>query len=192
MNDSKEDLRSALSTISVLSDEDWNYFSSKLNYIEISKNESVLDKGDIENNMSFLTHGAVRLFIPRLKHDMTFGFVFEHEFVSAYDSFLSRSPAHYSVYTLSDSGFWQISYDDLQEVYDKTSIGDLIGRRMAEKMFLVKARRELALLGKSAKQRYSDLFLERPRLIKEIPLQYVASYLGVTRESLSRIRKEHF
>ena len=60
---------------------------------------------------------------------------------------------------------------------------------MAEKMFLLKSKRELSLLNKSAEERYLNLFTERPILLQQIPLKYIASYIGVTPQALSRIRK---
>ena len=188
----KEGLKTVVNDLAVITAEEWDYFESRLKYKIIEKKESLLQRGQVENHLSFINKGAVRIFVPKPRQDLTFGFLFENEFVSAYDSFLKRSPSDYTISTLAPTSVWQISYDDLQDVYNNTQIGDLIGRKMAEKMFLIKAKREIALLGKTASQRYSDLFAERPRLIKDIPLQYIASYLGVSRESLSRIRKEKF
>ena len=80
-------------------------------------------------------------------------------------------------------------YADLQEVYTKTRIGNLIGRLSSERLFLIKSKREQSLLNESAEQRYLNLFTERPNLIQKIPLKYIASYIGVTPQALSRIRK---
>lgn len=71
----------------------------------------------------------------------------------------------------------------------KTEFGNTIGRKMAEKMFLIKSKRELSLLSKSAEERYLDLFSDRPKLLRQIPLKYIASYIGITLQALSRIRK---
>ena len=84
---------------------------------------------------------------------------------------------------------WEISNNDLQEVYERTKKGNLVGRKMAEKMFLIKSKRELSLLNKTAEERYLDLFSDRPKLLKQIPLKYIASYIGITPQALSRIRK---
>ena len=84
---------------------------------------------------------------------------------------------------------WSISYDDLQEVYEKSFAGNVIGRLSSERLFLIKSKREQSLLNETAEERYLKLFTERPNLIKEIPLKYVASYIGVTPQALSRIRK---
>ena len=77
----------------------------------------------------------------------------------------------------------------MQEVYQQTQIGNLIGRLTAERLFLIKSKREQNLLNLSAEERYMNLFKERPELIKVIPLKYISSYIGVTAQALSRIRK---
>jgi len=84
---------------------------------------------------------------------------------------------------------WQLTFEDLQEIYRATEIGNVIGRHASEDLFLKKSQRELSLLNQSAQQRYLDLFEEQPELLKNIPLKYIASYIGVTPQALSRIRK---
>ncbi|WP_349666066.1 hypothetical protein [Polaribacter sp. Z014] len=84
---------------------------------------------------------------------------------------------------------WKISNKDLQEAYQKTSSGNIIGRKMAENMFLIKSKRELSFLSKTAEERFLDLFSDRPELFQQIPLKHIASYMGVTPQALSRIRK---
>ena len=74
-------------------------------------------------------------------------------------------------------------------IYSKTAVGNVIGRKAAESLFLEKAKRELALLNDSAEQRYLNLFTEQPELILQIPLKYIASYIGITPQALSRIRR---
>lgn len=102
---------------------------------------------------------------------------------------MTQTPTEYQIETLTETILWQISNKDLQEVYKSTINGNVIGRKMAEKMYLIKSKRELSLLSKTAEERYLDLFSDRPILLKEIPLKYVASYIGVTPQALSRIRK---
>ena len=82
-----------------------------------------------------------------------------------------------------------ITYQDLQEVYKTTKIGNLIGRLTAERLFLVKSKREQNLLNCTAEERYLNLFKDYPEVIKLIPLKYISSYIGVTPQGLSRIRK---
>jgi CRP-like cAMP-binding protein len=132
----------------------------------------------------------VRLFIPKENPDkeITFGFSFKDQFVSAYDSFLTQKPSVYQLQALTETKMLSITYADLQLVYKETQIGNLIGRLTAERLFLIKSKREQNLLNLSAEQRYLNLFKERPELLKVIPLKYISSYIGVTSQALSRIR----
>ena len=174
-----------------ISDKDWQLFSSKLENRFFKKKSKILKVGEIENHISFLESGIARFLIPKEdeEKDITFGFCFKNEFVSAYDSFLTRKPSLYQLQALTDISIWSISYDDLQEVYAKTAVGNVIGRMSSERLFLIKSKREQSLLNETAETRYLNLFKERPNLIKEIPLKYIASYIGVTAQALSRIRK---
>lgn len=182
-------IRKFIDTISPLNDVDWNFFSSKLKEVKLKKNTVLLKVGKTENYISFISKGIVRLYVPRETSDLTFGFSFENEFVTAYDSLLTQTPSEYQMETLTETILWQISKSDLQEVYKKTKNGNIIGRKMAENLFLIKSKRELSLLSKNAEERYLALFTNRPNLLKQIPLKYIASYIGVTPQALSRIRK---
>ncbi|EPR69935.1 Crp/Fnr family transcriptional regulator [Cyclobacterium qasimii] len=172
-----------------INDSDWQQFSSKLRKSEYPKKTNLLKVGQTENYLSFIEKGSVRLYFPKEENDLTFGFCFEGQFVSAYDSFLTQKPCDYQIETMTKTTLWRISHQDLQYIYANTSIGNTIGRLAAESQFLLKSERELSFLNESAEERYRSLFKNRPKLILEIPLKYIASYVGVTPQALSRIRK---
>lgn len=182
-------IRHLLETFAPMSDKDWHIFKSKLTPKTYPKKSIVLKKGRVEHYLSFVQSGILRFYIPKIENDLTFGFVFENEFISAYDSFLIQGPCQYEVETIVETTLWRIHYEDLQAIYNETKIGNEIGRKNAETLFLKKSGRELSLLNKSAEERYLDLFTERPELIKKIPLKYIASYIGITPQALSRIRR---
>ncbi|WP_431164766.1 Crp/Fnr family transcriptional regulator [Tenacibaculum halocynthiae] len=182
-------IRNSLNEISNISDADWNYFSSKLKKIEFNKKETILSNGQTENYLSFVENGILRLYIPKVDNDITFGFVFKNSFISAYDSFLTQLPSEYYIETLVKTTLWRLTFDDLNKIYRNTKIGNEIGRKNAEKLFLIKSKRELSLLKDTPEKRYLNLFKERPQLIKQIPLKYIASYIGITPQALSRIRR---
>ena len=183
--------RKYIETIADVNDKDWLFFSSRLIKREFPKNTTFLNYGEVENYISFIEEGEVRFFIPKenKEKEVTFGFSFKDEFVSAYDSFLTQKPSLYQIETLAETTLWSITYNDLQEVYKTTQIGNLIGRLTAERLFLIKSKREQNLLNLSAEERYLRLFKERPELLQIIPLKYISSYIGVTAQALSRIRK---
>ncbi len=172
-----------------ISDKEWAFFSSKLSRQEFPKKHVLLRVGQIENYLSFVETGVVRYFIPKLENDLTFTFVFDNSFISGYDSFITRTPSNYQIETLTKTSVWRLTFSNLQAVYKETEIGNLIGRKASEDLYLKKSKRELSLLNETAEQRYLNLFTEQPQLIQHIPLKYIASYIGVTPQALSRIRK---
>ena len=183
-----------LEKIAPISSSDWDFFISKLQRRIITKKSVFVKVNQIENYISFIESGIVRLFIPKEnpEKEITFGFCFKDQFVSAYDSFLTQSPSNYQLQALTDTTLLSISYKDLQSVYKSTQIGNLVGRLTAEDLFLIKSKREQNLLNLNAEERYLKLFKERPKLLKSVPLKYISSYIGVTAQALSRIRKRLF
>lgn len=172
-----------------MTDNDWKIFSSRLIQKEFPKKHILLRVGKIENHLSFIEKGMIRFYIPKEENDLTFTFAFENDFVSGYDSFLTKTPATYCIETLTETILWQLTYHDLQDIYSQTEIGNVIGRYASERLYLNKVKRELSLLNETAEERYLNLFTEQPKLIKEVPLKYIASYIGITPQALSRIRK---
>jgi CRP-like cAMP-binding protein len=171
-----------------LEDHIWKLFTERLQPKIVPKNGVILAKGQIENHVSIIETGIIRFVIPNVESDTTFGFGFNGHFFSAYDSFISKIPSEYQIEALVETKIWRISHQDLNALFDQTSEGNSIGRQIAEQFFVGKQKRELSLLTQSAEERYFNLFTHQPQLIKEIPLKYIASYIGITPQALSRIR----
>ncbi len=184
-----DELRHYLNQLVPMNDEDWIFFSSKLEKHHVGKKQTLVEVGQVENQLSFIEKGTVRLYFPQEENDVTFGFCFENQFVCAYDSFITQTVCSYRVETLNETVLWSLTYEDLQEVYSNTISGNKLGRIIGENLYLIKSRREQSFLNETAEERYLKLFKERPNVIKEIPLKYIASYIGVTPQALSRIRK---
>jgi CRP-like cAMP-binding protein len=184
-------IKTYLDQIATISNSDWDFFISKLQRRIVPKKAIFLKINEIENHISFIESGVVRLFIPKEdpEKEITFGFSFKDQFISAYDSFLTQQPSAYQLQALTETSILSITYSDLQAVYNKTQIGNLIGRLTSERLFLLKSKREQDLLNLTAQERYTKLFKERPELLKVIPLKFISSYIGVTAQALSRIRK---
>lgn len=93
--------------------------------------------------------GIVRRFIERGETEATFYFAFEHDFVSAYDSFITQTPCRYSLQALEDTSLLRISWHDVQDLYQQSSKWDKIGRILNEQAYVERADREFSLLTKS-------------------------------------------
>lgn len=184
-----EAIRRQFERIVDLSEDDWHNFSTKLSRQAFAKKAILLRNGQTENYLSFIEKGIIRFYIPGVNNDLTFSFAFENSFVSAYDSFLAQTPSQYCVETLTDTVLWRMSHEGLQTVYRETAAGNTIGRKAGEELFLKKAQRELSLLNETAEERYLKILREQPRMLQHIPLKYIASYIGVTPQALSRIRR---
>ena len=183
-----ENIRSNFEKFITLNDYIWSQFTSKLEAITIPKNTIILNQGEVEGYVSIIEEGIVRFFIEGGGTETTFGFSFEGHFFSAYDSFIYQKPCSYQIETITETKIWRMSYKNLNILYDNTREGNVIGRQIAEQFFVGKQNRELRLLTKTAEDLYYDLFKSQPQMIKEIPLKYIASYIGITPQALSRIR----
>lgn len=172
-----------------ISNHDWEIFSSKLTQRHFSKKATILKKGQKEFYLSFIEKGIVRSFIPHELDDLTFDFGFAGSFMSAYHYFLNQQPSNYHIEAITDTTLWSVSYTDLQEIYSTTDIGNTIGRLSSEALYIKKSKREISLLTQTAEARYLSLFNEEAHLLQHIPLKYIASYIGITPQALSRIRK---
>lgn len=184
-----EEIRNYFENITSMSESDWLIFSSKLERREFPKKAVLLEVGKTENYLSFVEKGIVRFYIPKEENDITFFFAFQNQFMSGYNSFLTRSASTFQIETLTKVTLWSVSYANLQKIYRESTVGNLIGRNASEQLYINTLKRELSLLNDTAEQRYLKLFEEQPRIFEQIPLKYIASYIGITPQALSRIRR---
>lgn len=164
--------------------------------VSYKKGDILLEKGQIEEYLYFIESGIIRCFIAKEKKDdvkeITFSLVFSGWFFSAYDSFITQNPVRYTVECLSDVEIYRISYASIQSIYRKSDFGNEVGRHAAELLYINKTKREISLLSESPDERYQYLLDHYPKEIMDVPLKYIASYIGVTLQALSKIRKRIF
>jgi CRP-like cAMP-binding protein len=186
---STEKLKKFLEQFCPIPDADWELFSVKLERRVFDRKQQVIRPGEVENYISFLDQGIVRYYVEEDGKDITFEIAFENTLASVYDSFLTRQPVMFSGEALVPTEFWSITYDDLQAFYANSEIGNRLGRLAAEQLYIRKNRRQMGLLKDTAEQRYLQLLKEHNHFIQLVPLKYLASYIGITPQALSRIRR---
>jgi len=156
----------------------------KLKRLEILHFTSVVCK-----NIYFIESGIIRYYQMNDGKEVTGGFFFAGDWYNDLFSFFSNSNTKQTAQALEDSTLLFISKQDLDKLYEELPKTERFGRIIAEQTLieLRKKMDDLTLL--NAKDRYLNLIKNSPKIIKKIPQHYIASYLGIKPESLSRIRK---
>lgn len=161
---------------------------------EIKKNEFPIQIGDYENHLYFIEKGILRYWSLCNDNDsdkeVTFWFSFPGEFANSYLSLKEMKPSLINIQAITDSIIWKISKLDLVELYRNSLNINKIARVVLEDALTRKVNREIQLLGMSCEEIYANLIAKDKELIKQIPLKYLASYIGVTPQTLSCIRRK--
>lgn len=182
-------LRQFIARVVDATEDEWKAHRDCLTRRFLRKGEFLVSEGQVVNNVSFINKGSFRVFKTLNGQDLTKHFFFANEYATEYISFLTRKPSDISVKALEDAELIELHYDKVQVLYEQYPVWQKYGRLMAENLFLVLAERTHRLLYHTPEENYLHLIESRPEIIERIPQQYIASYLGIQPESLSRIRK---
>jgi CRP-like cAMP-binding protein len=167
----------------------WDGFASKLTERHFNKNEIIKAFDTTEKYLNILISGTAGLFIWNGKNEICLNLFYENDFFGDYLSFLKQEKTPLQTLALEDLTLWSITYTDLNIFYNKSILGAQMARIAAERLYAQKQQEQVNLLTLSPEERYLKLINERPQIIQRTSLKYVASYLGITSESLSRLRK---
>lgn len=158
---------------------------------KLKKKEHLLTSGDVCNHVTFFNQGYFRFYHYKSDgSEVTRDFYFAPGFSTSYTSLISREPSTLFLQAMEDMNILKIHIHQLQQLYEQYQTIERFGRLMAETTFIYTEKHLLSFLNDPAEKRYRYLLEEYPEFIQKIPLQYIASYLGITPETLSRIRKK--
>jgi CRP/FNR family transcriptional regulator, anaerobic regulatory protein len=155
---------------------------------ELPKKTLLLKAGRICDQIWFLERGLARNFSEVEGKVYTNDIVIDGELFGSFGSFVSREPSSENIELLEDSVLYHITYDALQELYRKFPQMERTGRLIAERYYLSLASQTQRLRTMSSAERYNYLFENKPEIVKRAPIGVIASYLGMTIETLSRVR----
>ncbi|WKN46189.1 Crp/Fnr family transcriptional regulator [Tunicatimonas pelagia] len=172
------------------SEDECNQFIPHLNRRTIAKNSYFLEPGQLVSEIGFVQTGVLRLFYLQDGKEINNHFFLENDYAVSYLDFLKQRASRYYIQALEDCELLTFSARALQHAYDQSKNWERFGRLISESVYATATNRFESFLFLSAKERYLQMLDDYPRFIQRIPLYHLASYLGIERESLSRIRKE--
>ncbi len=167
----------------------WEHFASLCEVVNFKKNEIIKDANSIEKNGYFILSGSGGVFIWKENNYVCLDLMYEEDFFADYMSLINGQRSPIETMALEDSEMLKIPKANIEQL-KQTPMGQLIFLISAESSYVEKQEQQIALLLKTAEQRYKDLLLKQPQLIQRTPQKHIASYLGITTQSLSRIRKK--
>ena len=155
------------------------------------KGDFFLNEGDVCRNVGFMVSGVMRYYINDDGEEKTYGFAQESDFICNNESFLPQQPSRQIIQALEDCTVLVIGYDDLQKFYSSLKSGERFGRLVIEQVFVKTLQGLNSFYTDSPELRYEKFIKEYPDLLQRIPQYYIASYVGVKPQSLSRIRSRN-
>lgn len=163
---------------------------SKVQILELPKKHILLKKGNVCNYLYFVQKGLARNFFEEENKEMTNDIMVEGELLVSFSSFISRQASIETIEILEDSILHAIHYDDLQTLYEAYPVMERTGRMIAEHHYNSLAKKSYRLKFSNSTERYEALFNSKIEIIKRVPIGIIASYLGMSIETLSRIRSK--
>ena len=157
--------------------------------LSISKGTFFLRAGEVNKHVGFLDKGLVRYFVYKNDEESTFEFTKEGDFIADYQSFNNHSASLQNIQAIEDCDLLLINYPSVQNIFNTTKNGNLIGRHIIEHRFDVMVSRLLALYMQNPEERYKGFISQYSDLTQRIPQYLIASFVGVQPQSLSRIRR---
>jgi CRP-like cAMP-binding protein len=170
-----------------ISDE-WNRFSHLFKRLEIPAKTILLREGQISKRAFFIEKGCLRSWFNNNGKDITFQFFFEGQGVSSVESFKTNQPGLFNVESIEPCIVQCISKKDFEFVLDRSpEIREDIDNHILQRLFFYQ-KLFLSRIKDNPEKRYRELLKQHPEILQRVPQHYIASYLGITPVSLSRIR----
>jgi CRP-like cAMP-binding protein len=154
----------------------------------LPRNELLITEGKICRHLYFLEQGCLRGFYNLDGKEVTHWFGFENDFVTSFHSFITQEPAVENIQLMEGCVLWAISRETLNGLLDKYHEVERLTRMAYEQYYLRLEERYVNGQFKTAAELYENLLKRAPHIIERVPLGYIASYLGMSQETLSRVR----
>ena len=183
-------LKHYFNSLSPLTDDEWKLINGMFKVICCKKGDLILTPGKTCTHVYFNPTGIFRLYaIDRNGKERNYLFRLEGSFLADYDSFLHQKKSSYFIECIKATELIALDYHATTTLYEKIPAFQKIGRLVAEQLYVLAKERVEDFMFLSAEERYLKLMTQHPEVFGKIPLGYIAEYLNIRPQSLSRIRK---
>lgn len=180
-----------LSQLNFLNEQEINYAIAFFENITIKKNEFFVSEKKNCSQIGFVLKGAFRAFsTDENGEENTTCFKFENQIVTSYESFVSNKISNISIQAIEDCDLLVISRTNFLHLVEKIPSWIAVQNLLTQQEFIEKEKYLVHFKNKPAKEKYQQLLTENPEIINRVPVNYIASYLGITQRTLTRVKKE--
>ncbi|WP_282780791.1 Crp/Fnr family transcriptional regulator [Phaeodactylibacter xiamenensis] len=187
-----QDLQAYLNKISPLTKEDWNLTFQSFKEEKYKKGDYFIKEGGYSNKVSFVSKGLFKLYYLAEGQEKIMLFFAEGPFLTDYFGYLPQTPSIRPIEALEDSVVYTITRDKLNQLIKTSQTWSNIARIMAERAYILAVQRANRLLHDDFDTRFITFMTEYPSLLLRVPQYMIASYLDMTPETLSRVKKRTF
>ena len=174
-----------------LTDEELEFVKSNISILKLKKKQILIHENEIQKSIAFIYSGLIRsYFIDENGKEINNAFFSENEFVTDYLSFIKQQKTKYTFECLEDCILISIPFETVEIAYDKYKNFANFGRKIAEWALENRTKKYESFLFETAEERYLRFIAENRPILNRISLSHLASYLGIERQSLSRIRSK--
>ncbi|WP_254560581.1 Crp/Fnr family transcriptional regulator [Dyadobacter diqingensis] len=173
--------------------EKWDSYLGRFKRIQVPAKTVLLHEGDISRKAFLIEKGCLRVWFNNNGDDVTFQFFFENNTVSSIESFRKNIPSLFSIETIEPCTLWWIDKLDVEFLLADVSEIPAMRDQILDVMFgrtLHYMQHFLSFIRDSPQQRYVNLLTQQPYVVQRVPQHYIASYLGISRVHLSRIKNK--
>ena len=183
-----EQLISYINTYFTLSKDAQHALHNCFEKLVLPKNEILVREGKVCRHLYFLEQGALRGYYLLDGKEITHWFGFENDFVTSFHSFITEERSVENIQLLEGSVLWSITKEKLTSLFNQYHEIERLVRIAYEKYYIRLEERFVNAQFKTAAELYESLLLRTPHILERVPLGMIASYLGISQETLSRIR----
>lgn len=183
-------LRKNINQVEIYSDEEFDVLISNFEVVHLTKGDYFLKEGQVSNQIAFVEKGLAMYYKTLDGTEIPFDFAIENHWLAYLKSFTNRTPSDMNIKVVEDTTIFTLEADKLQELMTLHPKFLALRSYNVEKSLSDVAQHSANLATLDARQRYYQLMEDKPYLIHRVPQYYLAAYLGIKPQSLSRIRKE--